>query len=379
MQGLLYPSGVINRILQLVIIVWGLIIFSKYTFGPLRQTRLLKATSALVFMYCLYGGLLIIIGNPLLTASIPGLPAKYIYLQVSLRSLLRIYVFYYYASVGYLTATRIRFYAVILLLSLIPQYYYQKAQITFTLGRDEVTNNIGYPFLSIITVLFFFNKKPFLQYVLLAATLIYIIMSMKRGAIAIGLVSVVALIGANIFSSSNKYKFWSVLFTAVLITGVTVFVSFMMSESDLFVYRIEQTLSGDSSARDVLYETTWRRITEESNIFYILFGRGADSTFAVAGDYAHQDWLETLCNNGLVGGVILLCFYVSLFRDACSSKNVFSRNYYIAYMLLFFNVFAATMFSMSIQSMELSYSMLLGYFTYWKGRPRREIVLEGLA
>ena len=33
MQGLLYPSGAINQICQLIIIVWGLVILAQYYFG----------------------------------------------------------------------------------------------------------------------------------------------------------------------------------------------------------------------------------------------------------------------------------------------------------------------------------------------------------
>lgn len=61
MQGLLYPSGAFNQMLQLIIIIWGLVVFMRYIAVPARQTKFLKATSVLVFMYCLYGGILIIL------------------------------------------------------------------------------------------------------------------------------------------------------------------------------------------------------------------------------------------------------------------------------------------------------------------------------
>lgn len=375
MQGLLYPSGAINQVFQLIIIVWGLKISTKYFLGPLRQTKLLKATSALVFMYCLYGGTLLLFGNPKIE-HIPELPAKYIYLQVSLRSLLRIYVFYHYASTGYLTSFRIRVYAVVLLLSLIPQYYYQQAQIMFESDREEVTNNMGYTFLSIIPILFFFNKKPLLQYILLATTMLYIVMAMKRGAIVIGVVAVLILILPNIFSKDSKNKLWAILFTVALISGSVIVVSSMMSESGYFAYRVEQTLSGDTSGRDDLYKVLWPTIINEPNLLYFLFGRGADSTWGVAGCYAHQDWLETLCNNGLIGGLILLGFYIRFFRDAHFSKTVFSENYHMSFMVLFFIAFSKTLFSMSIQSMDISLSLLIGYFSYWVCRPYKEVVKE---
>ena len=128
MQGILYPNGILNQALQLVIIIWGLSIFSKFLLSQLRQTRFLKATTALVLMYCLYGCILLFFGNPLII-NIPDAPSRYIYLQVSLRSLLNIYVFYHYASKGFLTSSRIRIYTILLLCSLIPRFYYTQAQI----------------------------------------------------------------------------------------------------------------------------------------------------------------------------------------------------------------------------------------------------------
>ena len=164
-------------------------------------------------------------------------------------------MFFQYASVGYITTSRIRVYAMVLLLSLIPQFYYQQDQIMLASDREEVTNNMGYTFLSIIPLLFFFTSKPLIQYSLLAITMLYIIISMKRGAIVIGSLSVIALIWSNLFSKDSKHKIWSLLFAVVLVVATVAVVSNMMAEGGYFAYRVEQTLSGDTSGRDVIYET----------------------------------------------------------------------------------------------------------------------------
>ena len=377
MQGILYPNGIINKVLQLVIIIWGISIFSKLVFGRLYQTRLLKATTALILMYSLYGGLLIIFGNPLII-NIHEAPSRYIYLQASLRSLLNIYVFYHYAGTGLLTVSRIRIYTLLLLCSLIPRYYYSQALIMLMSNRDEVTNNIGYSFLAIIPALFFFIKKPLLQYLLLAITLFFIIIAMKRGAIAIGLLTISLLLYSNIFTKDSKQKFWTFLLTIVLVLVAIFIVCYLMSNSDYFLFRIEQTLEGDSSGRDDIYSNLWKKLLNEHSVIYLLFGRGADSTWALAGNYAHQDWLETLCNNGLVGCVLLFNFFRCLLQDAFYSKKIFTKNYRNAYMVIFIIVFCQTLFSMSIQSLELPISIVLGYLTYWKGRSHIELIQEEL-
>ena len=201
---------------------------------------------------------------------------------------------------------------------------------------------------------------------------------MKRGAVAIGILSVGLLIYSNIFSKNRKQKIWTVLLTIVLIFSAIYVVSYLLSESEYFLSRINQTLDGDSSGRDDLYSQLWLKILNEHSVIYTLFGRGADSTWALAGNYAHQDWLETLCNNGLLGCIILFNFFMCLFRDAFYSKKVFMKNYFVSYLMLLLIIFSQTMFSMSIQCLEISLSVVLGYFTYWKGRSHIELIQEEL-
>ena len=374
MQGLLYPQGPINQIIQLLMIIWGLVVSLRYLFRPQKNPKLLKATSLLLIMYCVYGCIEILFGNPLLH-HIPELPAKYIYLQMSLKSLLNIFVFYHYSSNGQLTSMRICVYATIILLTLIPKYYYQQAQIMLLSEREEVTNNMGYTFLALIPAYFFFNKRTILQYILLTVTLLYIIMAMKRGAILIGVLAAIILVFSNVTSGNRKQKRISLVFSTFLIIAVAIFVINLMNNSAYFAQRIEQTIAGDSSGRDDLYKNLWDMLLSEQNIFYILLGRGADSTWALVGNYAHQDWLETFCNNGLIGVIILFYFYYLFFIAAYYSKKYLSRNYFFAFMTLFIIAFSKTLFSMSIQSMEVAISMVLGYllYNYFTSRKALEI------
>ena len=79
----------------------------------------------------------------------------------------------------------------------------------------------------------------------------------------------------------------------------------MMSNSEYFVSRYEQTLEGNTSGRNDIYENLWNTLLLEPNPLYFYLGRGANSTLNIVGNGAHQDWLETFCNNGLLGVIIL--------------------------------------------------------------------------
>ena len=99
------------------------------------------------------------------------------------------------------------------------------------------------------------------------------------------------------------------------------------------------------------------------NIFYFFFGRGANSTINIIGYFAHQDWLETFCNNGLLGVFILFRFFYVFGKSVWLSKKYFPVMMFFSFLILFFASFSKTMFSMSIQNLNICQSLLLGYFT----------------
>lgn len=363
MQGLLYPQGFINQLLQIVIILWSLMVAVKYLFLKEYNSRLLKATSWLVFMYVIYGTILLVWGSSSIIY-VGELPSKYIYLQVSLRSLLPIYVFYHYSYRGFLSNNRIRIYTLLLLVSLIPMFYFRQMQNLLRANRDEATNNMGYDFLSLLPLCCFFYKRPIIQYILLSVTLFFIVMAMKRGAIAIAVLCVVLFIYGNIFSKGNKYKIANLFLSAFIIIGTVYFVSYLVATSDYFALRLESTLAGDSSGRDDIFDVILKTVQNETNLFYFLFGRGADSTWGIAGGYAHNDWLETVCNNGILGVFILLYFYYTLVKGVRYLRKIPEKSIYISYIILFLILLLKTFFSMSIQNMDISQSLLLGYFAF---------------
>ena len=167
-------------------------------------------------------------------------------------------------------------------------------------------------------------------------------------------------------------KILFVILTTVIVVGVSKYIDYMMDNSAYFMTRYEQTMDGDASGRDVIYEKLWHAILTEQNPLYFYLGRGADSTLKVAGNYAHQDWLETFCNNGLVGVLILFYFFYTFGKNAWKSRNVFSGMMFYSFITLFIIIFSKTLFSASIKDLTLFESMLIGYFAFWMTQPSEE-------
>lgn len=363
LQDVLYPSGMINQMLQLIMLLWGLIALYKYATNTNIHSPFLKATFLLVSMYVLYGGVHIIWGKGVVKEY--DVVPTYYYLRSALNSLVPIFLFYYFSHKKYLTSDRIRIYLPIFIFVCILIYYKNKVYVMQDTGREEIANNMAYMFTSLIPMLFFFDKKAIWQYFQLVIIMLFVFMGMKRGAMLVGGACTIILLYANFKNAKGKESFFIVFLSIALIVGLVYYIESLMNNSAFFVHRIEQTLEGHTSNRDIIYGRIWQTVIKEHNVFYLLFGRGANSTITVAGNYAHQDWLEILCNNGIVGVLILLFFFHTLGKMTRNSRKRFPLMMYYSFVTLFFTSFIKTMFSMSIQNLDLTQTLLLGYFAYW--------------
>lgn len=144
----------------------------------------------------------------------------------------------------------------------------------------------------------------------------------------------------------------------------------MNETSEYFAQRVESTIQGNNSGRNRLYSSVWSAVRNEENIIRILFGHGANSTIKYAGNFAHQDWLETMCNNGLLGVCLLIAFFVSFGNTVLKSRRSVLPHYYYCFLTLFALSLSKTLFSMSIQGFDMYQGMLIGYFACVTSNPR---------
>lgn len=372
MQGVLYPQGIINQLLQLIMILLASIETIKLLSTKVK-TPIIKSTLYLVLMYCIYGMWVIIFGSDVVFHD-GTRPSNYVYLQTSLNSLLPIFMFYNYSRKGLLNERKIIIYTIVFLVVTILFYIKNNYSVMAELNRDEITNNIGYKFVSLLPLLFFYYKKPFLQYILLGICGVFILNGMKRGAILIGGLSIIILLYSNNKGVSRKRKAINTLLTVAILIGAVYYIVDMLQSSDYFVRRIEQTIDGNSSGRDLIYASIWNAFINESNPLYFIFGHAANATIGVAGNFAHQDWLETIYNNGVLGGMVLLSFFIVITKTVYKQRRRFPNYMYYSFFTLLFICFSKSIFSMSIQNFDLSQSLLLGYFAYWSTRPKEEVL-----
>lgn len=357
LQGSLYSVG---SLLSQFLVFSLLFISLYYCFIANTRYKLpvfFTGLNMLMALFSLYGVFLILGSDNI------GIP-KYDYLKGIWISLLPIYAFYVFFKEKQINESTIYVWICAFTLIAIAGYYYServlllKALLNHS-DKVEFTNNAGYAFLSLIPAYVLLYKKPLIQYVALGLSIVYMLMSMKRGAIIIGVMCLLWFMWNSLKNITVKKKMFLMMLMALLCFGSYWFVQNKMSESMYFQQRIEETLDGNSSGRDDLYGNMGSYYWNGTEPIQFLFGSGAFSTLRIFGIAAHNDWLEIAINQGLMGIMFFLMFLL-LF-----AKNVMSKSYEghvrLVFQLSFMIFFMKSLFSMSYSDMNLSMTFVLGY------------------
>lgn len=372
LQGVLFPTGgAISTVLlgiNLLVSIYCAIKIWQIPHNP----PYIKGLNLLLLMFSIYGFALILVSPSTIHYRMSGISmASYNYIKSIYISILPIYAFYYFSLKGYMTAERLRWWAVVFCISCVISYYiYMQQAMEKLLERgssaEEITNNAGYLFLSLIPIWVLFRKRPLLQYAGLAFCMAFILMGMKRGAILIGGVVVLYLIWQIIRNARGNQRFIVILLTAVLAVCGVYFVIDMMTSSDYFLQRLEATKEGNSSGRDSIYSFFWTYFTEKADAIQYLFGRGANGTLEIYYNYAHNDWLEIAVNQGLLGIIVYAVYWKQFYSTWRQSTNIEAKTIIAIIGIIYF---AKTLFSMSYEDMTYVCTSVLGYALATYKRP----------
>ena len=364
LQGVLYSSGgAISTGLLGINLLVSINCAIKIWKMP-NNPPYIKGLNLLVLMFSIYGFALIMMSPSTIYYRMSGKSmASYNYIKAIYLSILPIYAFYYFSLKGYLTAERLRWWAVVFCISSVVSYFIYMQQAMEMLlesgsSAEETTNNAGYLFLSLIPIWVVYRKKPLLQYAGLAFCMAFLLMGMKRGAIAIGGVVFIYLIWQIIRNARGKQRVIVILLTATLAIVGVYFVIDMMTSSDYFMQRLEDTKEGNSSGRDSLYSFFWTYFTEKADAIQYLFGRGANGTLEIYYNYAHNDWLEIAVNQGLLGIAVYAVYWKKFYSTWRQSTNTEAKTILALVGIIYF---AQTLFSMSYGCMTYVSTSVLGY------------------
>lgn len=170
------------------------------------------------------------------------------------------------------------------------------------IGEETINTNLVYwclcpfPFLLLL-------KKPIEQVAVIGLTIIVVLITGKRSA-AISMAIIVLIYIVNI--SHRRYILWNIM--GILIGGAALF---FVTEKYLtgtfwgFVERFNDLSTDEGSGRVYIYNAVFKVLNENSIIDWI-FGRGFGSIHLTGFSCAHNDPLQLLLENGIIG----LFFYI---------------------------------------------------------------------
>lgn len=360
-QGVFLPK---ESILSQLLLFALLLISLYYTYVANMHYRLptfFIGLNVLVIMFTIYGVYLIIQYNP---ADYNVKRDPFIYLKKIYISLLPIYSFYVFFREKKFEEKKIYIWiSIFFVFSSIDFFRVRKEYMIRAMllgsGATEFTNNMGYLFLSLVPACVFLYKKPLIQYITLGYCSVFVLLGMKRGAIIIGGGCLMYFLWNNVKKTNIRKKFGILFLSAILSVVCFLFVQHQMNNSFYFQKRVEQTLEGNSSGRDVLYGVLLDHFWNKTTPLQFAFGSGADATLKVFNNYAHNDWLEIAINQGLLGIVIYMLYWIMFAKESFS--NSYGRQEKMALQLLLMVFFTKTLFSMSYYSMPTSATFILGY------------------
>lgn len=327
-----------------------------------KQIPLFKVINILLVIMVIYGtlslaGLNLIDTVRQKTTSInPGT-----YLISVLRTFLPIYTFFIFTKKGYITEKYIsRLVWIFLLISIFIFFASKFVLIGSDVDNMEEmrTNNSAYLFVSFFPLVFFLRNQRLLQFVVVAIVLLLTIFGLKRGAIFIVAMATLCYFYHQWKNASISNKLFLLSCIVLLIFVGLTFVEDLVDSSTVVQKRIDQTMEGNTSGRDEIV-TNLLDIYFSSNIFNILFGSGADATLFF-GLQAHNDWVEILFNQGVIGFSLFFLFWYFIYiiwRHQVIKKGDLA--FFLTLWLLC--NFLRTFFSMWYSTANLMTTLPLGY------------------
>lgn len=239
--------------------------------------------------------------------------------------------------------------------------YFESMQLRFLevfLGREDITNNGSVVFLYILPITLFLKNRYF-SYGITLISAYFLMEGAKRGNI-ICAVPVIILFIVLTFRNRRVRIYEKLIFIVFFLFAISWGIK-QFEQNEYLQTRVEQTIEGNSSNRDILYTNAWKVYSESNNLKNIIFGYGFQATCynQQIGNYVHNDWLEILVDYGAFGAIFYLTIFLLLFQLIRKEKDVQKRYVLIAIALVWF---FKSIFSMGFTSDTMFILFLsLGY------------------
>ena len=353
-------SGLVLSLFRYVIMIWSFIYYVKTLSNYQKEPVIIKALILFYLSLAIYGIIVVVEGKTFqvgIRNIINVVPLNYIFKTTW--SLLPIFAFYNFAQKGLLTKQYMVKWLYTFATIATICYIFRMRRSMMLNEEDEVTNNAGYIVAALVPMFIFLKARSWRQYLFMAGAMLLIFLSMKRGAILCGLI-VAAVYFLYIFKESKGSTKLGIYIVLIFAAYGTFYVyDRLATTSAYFRERMEDTMEGNSNGRDWIHSFFIDYYLNNYTPTEKLIGRGANSTLELLNMFAHNDWIELGINQGLLGMVLYLFFWMAFVRLLL--KKEIPPEVKTALLMIFVIYFLKTFFSMSYSEYNLYSSMTFGY------------------
>lgn len=362
-------QGSVNALLLIIIIV----ISVYYVFKVNHFKNLpvyFKGLNVFLLLLSIYGFYLAFTHGNILIRETGNFVKSNTNLRFLYGSMLPIYPCYYFARKGMLTEKALRYWTFIFFIVAYISYYFamiHHVQRALELGLNaedtNFTNNVAYTFLMVMPCLSLFIKRKYIFFSGLTICLFLILAASKRGAILISILIAIILLRKYFqslkLSLNKKVVSYIILFVFLYIAAIFV-INYINSNEYLYA-KLLSIQDGNSSGRDYITDYFLNMYINIYSFPEMIFGGGADYTIISGPNYAHNDWIEVLINEGLVGLVCYLFYWFCFYKTYMTYRNC--RFGFIIGIIAVILILKS-IFSMSYTAMNLYVCSILGFCLY---------------
>ena len=237
-------------------------------------------------------------------------------------ALLSYFPFYYYTKHGYIDTNNISSFVVLLFITSILNLLYSNFVQTQERMEEHNVLNQAYLFVQLIPLFFIYCRGKKL-YSLVAIAGLLILWGSKRGAILCLLVDFLVF-----FIYLMKEASWTKRYRGlalILIIALVAIGLYYVSGNDFLQERLLATGSDEDKSggiRNDRYLMLYSVFFNFSDTVEVIFGHGFAQTVTYGEGLAHQDWVELLIDNGLVGFFFYVVLIIICIKNIRRCKNL---------------------------------------------------------
>lgn len=239
-----------------------------------------------------------------------------------------------------------------LLFIAIVQFFYYQRQMLMTQGiEDDLTNSAAYWFVYLLPFFPLLGKRhPWVAAFIFIIALVFILTGAKRGAIIC--MGATLLFSLFYYLKHQPFRMSRLLVLATAAAAIAALSAYIYTSDEYLQKRLSTVESMEMGAREIAYQQLLQHWQTDSNPVTVLLGNGTAQSITIWGNYAHNDWLELLIDNGVVGVLLYAALLVGIFIQLLRTPLPFTERW-AGFLCLIIWTFQSV-FSMGYTSLGLS-------------------------